>query len=638
MSVLPTNHSPVDALAFHFHSIALGERETPPPAVVETPRSSSSESESDRESVTPVSSSGSESDRETPPFLPSFGFGLSVSLSPVPQTVPSWDSSSQSTKKLKNESPPGSSLRSYTPRSVYTPHTASPSSEARNKSPFNVKVLNSEEVSVLLKKRNYTFSSRLNTQEYALCKAAPTIDSLRIEAYKIPSIADDLVLNVHDIDAGIYPDSDDVIGMIETGELCASFPVEKIQNVAKIFTNVTTLKIYFAKLQDVHFAALTAFKNLEVLDLVYCKISEPKGFAQLKRLTRLNEVHMTYCYKTTSVTTKCFDDFCEHLYWKKELNGNGQAVSNLLREAYYFIDAIKPNAMKAVLEVAPTIQTLSLDGQFLHVLSEGDDAIDVRKLDVGAFTYDLIELIRNNKLPGKLHPKVIYNLTQTFTNVEEIQLSYAVIELDHLRALNHFSNLQTLELHGCKFKDPEVLKYVEKMPALRKLNLLYCEGIGDDALSYLCRASQLESLKVVPILEQISDEGIQYLFNLSQLEVLEIPHSLVTDDTLFYMTQVLKKLKLLSLRDCPNITMRGVRALRDLPDLQYDIHGCSSLPLPRVDWMTLGFAPVPADDSLRCFSEEELEEFKKFASVAVKKTSDVTEKKPVEKETTERKS
>jgi hypothetical protein len=636
MNALPARHSPVDDLAFHFHSIALGERETPPPAVVETPQSSSSESESDRESVTPVSSSGSESDRETPPSPPSFGFGLPVS--PVPQTVPSWDISLLPTKKLKNESQPGSSLRSYTPRSVSTPRIASPSSATRSNSPFITKLLNSEEVSVLLKKRNYVFSSRLNMQDYALCRAAPTIDSLRIEAYEMPSAAADVVLNVHDIDAGIYPDSDDVIGMIETGELCARFPVEKIQNLAKIFTNVKTLKIYFAKLQDVHFAALTAFKNLEDLDLVYCKISEPKGFAQLKSLTRLNEVHMTYCYKTTSATTKCFDDFCEHLDWKKQLNGNGQAVSNLLREAYYFMDSIRPNAMKAVLEVAPTIQSLSLDGQFLHVLREGEDPIDVRKLDAGAFTSELIDLIQQNKLPGKLHPKVIHTLTKTFTNVVEVQLSYAVIELDHLRALNHFSNLQTLELFGCKFRDPEVLKYVEKMPALRKLNLLYCEGIGDDALSYLSRAMKLESLKVVTILEQISDEGVQYLLNLSQLEVLEIPHSLVTDDTLFYMTQVLKKLKLLSLRDCPNITERGVRALRDLPDLQYDVHGCSSLPLPRIDWMSLGFAPVPADDSLRYFSEEELEEFKKFAAMAVKKTSDVAGKKPVGKETTERKS
>jgi Leucine-rich repeat (LRR) protein len=509
---------------------------------------------------------------------------------------------------------PASSSSDDSDRGSVTPQSADARSDRDTPSPalvaHNVEKAalllrgNCEAVNSILKKRAYLLPEHPQTEEeHALVQVAKTIFELRIEACTLSE-----EINVQDIDRD--PESASLSERVKSGDLCEQINLRKLNKLAAFFPNVKKLKIYFAKLASIHMRGLTAFKELQHLDLRFCQVRESTNFAPLKKLKKLETAELSHGYNIPATINSKFNYFAQFLEFREELRGSGQRVSSVLKDASYVMDAVPDSYLDAINEIAPTIRELSLEGLYLFEISEDDvplvagyglqegDIVDVRMQPTIGLRLGLISLEKNT-LRGHLEPDRISELSETFKNVSKIELSITEIDREHLIALNNFPGLQVLEFRSCTFKNPEALQCLAEMKSLRAVKFLYCEGINNLALRELKQALQLTSLEISSLFVEvtkegvkypISDSGISYLFNLSKLEYLDLSNSAISDGSLFKMGQAFKQLKVLILKDCPIITKAGVDAItRDLPGLQrLDTAGCRGL-RPA---MSLGCAPI----------------------------------------------
>jgi Leucine Rich repeat len=130
--------------------------------------------------------------------------------------------------------------------------------------------------------------------------------------------------------------------------------------------------------------------------------------------------------------------------------------------------------------------------------------------------------------------------------------------------------LRSLSLQETKVSAGD-LAHLLDMPALEKLDLSYCMGVGDRELALLA-GLKLKSLGISPTKRhdirsprEITDAGLVHLANMP-LEELDLSMLRITDEALARLAHF--PLKALDLGDCKNITDRGLRHLSGISTLR----------------------------------------------------------------------
>jgi hypothetical protein len=469
-----------------------------------------------------------------------------------------------------------------------------------------------EAVSKLLKKCEYDLSKLSAEYRNAIIAAAPTIETLRIEAQCVALLpAEFSPLNVRLLDGDIETVPKPLGKIIQQGIMCAKLAQYKIFELTKLFVNVRKIELYFARLEVSHLKALAVFTKLESLDLKFCAILEPQGFQQLKKLERLTHFNAISCSHITDYAIRLFTEMEMFL----ELRGNNRAISQLLWKAMYAIEQVPLPIRKVILEVAPTITELTLEGQFMVEVAEIDELVNIRYSNFDHTLYpEVYNTIVSTQLRARFPAEALVNLSKTFRNAKKIVLHHGVLNADHYAAFSHFPKLETLELHSCTITEPEALRSFSQFKVLRDLCFSYCEGINDESLEYLRGLSQLTSLRMGAI-EQITNKGAAAVLALKQLQVLELTHTYISDKVLLYIAQKFKNLKRVNLTGCPLITDKGVSLLNTMGLLSLNTMGCRNVGHPDIDWMAASaLQQMPANASSQLFRAEELDELAKAAA------------------------
>lgn len=150
-----------------------------------------------------------------------------------------------------------------------------------------------------------------------------------------------------------------------------------------------------------------------------------------------------------------------------------------------------------------------------------------------------------------------------------VDLSRSWITDFDLRRLAGSTNLASLKLAQTHISD-RALEIVASLPALRELDLFFCEDITDAGASLLRGASRLERLNVRGT--KISDSGVKFLTELRNLEVLDVGITEISDASVGLL-EALPNLRSLAIGG-NKIGEPGIASLRSLRELRHlDLSG-----------------------------------------------------------------
>lgn len=153
--------------------------------------------------------------------------------------------------------------------------------------------------------------------------------------------------------------------------------------------------------------------------------------------------------------------------------------------------------------------------------------------------------------------------------LQAINLSRSWVTDSDLQRLGGAASLVSLKLAQTHVSD-SVLEVVASLPALRELDLFFCEHITDAGASLLRQASRLERLNLRGT--KISDSGVKFLTELKTLEALDIGITEVSDASVGLL-EALPNLKTLAIGG-NKIGEAGIASLRSLRQLQHlDLSG-----------------------------------------------------------------
>lgn len=153
--------------------------------------------------------------------------------------------------------------------------------------------------------------------------------------------------------------------------------------------------------------------------------------------------------------------------------------------------------------------------------------------------------------------------------IEAIDLSRSWVSDIDLRQLEGMDQLERLALSQTHVTD-SALEVVGRLPALRELDLFFCEHITDSGASMLRQATRLERLNVRGT--KISDSGVKFLAELRNLRQLDIGITEISDATV-ELLEVLPTLETLSIGG-NRVSEVGISSLRSLKRLRHlDLSG-----------------------------------------------------------------
>lgn len=153
--------------------------------------------------------------------------------------------------------------------------------------------------------------------------------------------------------------------------------------------------------------------------------------------------------------------------------------------------------------------------------------------------------------------------------IRSIDLSRSWINDNDLGRIAGLAKLERLAIAQTHVTDSS-LAVVETLPALKELDLFFCEHITDSGASRLRGAPNLEKLNVRGT--KISDSGVQFLTELRQLRTLDVGITEISDATI-ELLEALPHLESLSIGG-NQIAEAGVARLRSLKGLRHlDLSG-----------------------------------------------------------------
>lgn len=135
------------------------------------------------------------------------------------------------------------------------------------------------------------------------------------------------------------------------------------------------------------------------------------------------------------------------------------------------------------------------------------------------------------------------------------------IDLEKLRGLERLESLALAQTHVTD----SALAAVASLPALRELNLFFCEHVTDAGASQLRRARHLEKLNVRGT--KISDSGVKFLAELKELRTLDIGITEIGDPSIELM-EAMPHLESLAIGG-NRIGEPGIASLRALKRLRH---------------------------------------------------------------------
>lgn len=153
--------------------------------------------------------------------------------------------------------------------------------------------------------------------------------------------------------------------------------------------------------------------------------------------------------------------------------------------------------------------------------------------------------------------------------IRSIDLSRSWINDSDLTRIAGLASLERLAIAQTHITDSS-LAVVETLPALKELDLFFCEHITDSGASRLRGAPNLERLNVRGT--KISDSGIQFLTELGQLRSLDVGITEISDATI-ELLEALPQLESLAIGG-NQVAEAGVARLRSLKGLRHlDLSG-----------------------------------------------------------------
>ena len=153
--------------------------------------------------------------------------------------------------------------------------------------------------------------------------------------------------------------------------------------------------------------------------------------------------------------------------------------------------------------------------------------------------------------------------------IRSINLSRSWINDGDLRRIAGLARLERLAIAQTHITDSS-LSVVETLPALKELDLFFCEHITDSGASRLRGAQNLETLNVRGT--KISDSGVQFLTELRQLRNLDVGITEISDATI-ELLEGLPHLESLAIGG-NQVAEAGIARLRSLKGLRHlDLSG-----------------------------------------------------------------
>ncbi|MFO0881377.1 MAG: protein kinase [Gemmataceae bacterium] len=186
------------------------------------------------------------------------------------------------------------------------------------------------------------------------------------------------------------------------------------------------------------------------------------------------------------------------------------------------------------------------------------------------------------KHPGQQWQKICQTPSRvTLVPAETYQLTIrdtsTSSDLQHLPLLQGLTQLQSLNLEGCRRISDVGLAFLRGLTQLRSLDLNDCYGITNTGITHLRSLNQLQSLNLKNCY-LITDAGLAHLKGLTQLQSLNLYGcNQITNTGLAYLKS-LTQLQSLNLYGCNQITDTGLTHLKSLTQLQsLNLGGCEQI-------------------------------------------------------------
>ncbi len=203
--------------------------------------------------------------------------------------------------------------------------------------------------------------------------------------------------------------------------------------------------------------------------------------------------------------------------------------------------------------------------------------------------------IELKKLNSVIMPKVemddavIVSICQSAENLQQLDLSFcATLSSDGLfMACDYLTNLTKLSLKNTTITDNDLLEICKKNESLTFLNLSFCTKLSSNCIreslfrcnfleSIILTGTSLEDWDLVKICKKfksvkvlglgfctcLTQEVFFTLSTLEELEDLDLRNTSVEDQALRQIADTCKKLKIIDVLGCKNVTVYGERFLR----------------------------------------------------------------------------
>lgn len=281
-----------------------------------------------------------------------------------------------------------------------------------------------------------------------------------------------------------------------------SFLVELSESTPRP-SKLETLILHNTHTDDSSLRALVKFPNLKILDLTGTNVTD-SGLVHIESLPYLEELKL----HNTSVTAAGL----------KSIN---QILT--LRRLYISIHDAADESIAGLTNLT-RLENLTYSGECT---------------DAGLHTLRSYSQLKSFRISGNRHT------------------------LQGLRDLKRVSTLESLYFQNTTI-GVEYLKVLAEMPALRRLELIDCVGVTDEAMRQIGQLSELKHLCLRN--PQITDEGGAHLRDLNNLESLALYIAPVGDRTLHALINMrrLQELRIVGTK----VTLSGLRTLFRLPRLR----------------------------------------------------------------------
>lgn len=360
---------------------------------------------------------------------------------------------------------------------------------------------------------------------------------------------------------------------------CFSMTYNKLQELVRIFPNVSTLEASYCHLSNESMRLISSLQHLEVLHLGGNYVSDA-GLIHLAPLEKLRELDLS---DAQAVLTGAGLQAAKKA-WAVKAQALPPLIKNVDKPALTPATAV-PTPVSAPASTpapapAPTpAPPLFLPGKTYTI----NDALELVKGDMSQLPPALIKhfLMRASQTKSlylngtAINSNKLAQIYSFFPKLEELILLDCSIDDACLQEIAKFKHL--IKLNLAQNKKITSIQHLSSLKNLRELTLFECNGLTDIGLAALGALPQLNSLSLSSCRTFTSKAFAQLppLENLSSLYLSNCPS--IDDECLLMINNLFLNLRAIYLNDCKNISDKGLASLTDLPLIGIDLSGCDGI-------------------------------------------------------------